>query len=48
MKSDYISSVAILALCDTVSDNVHFMNTAQMVKALTEAEVQFRFQVRLW
>ena len=26
-------------------DNVHYQHTAQMVKALTEAEVKFRVQV---
>ena len=26
-------------------DNVHYQNTAQMVKALTEAEIKFRVQV---
>ena len=26
-------------------DNVHFQNTAQMVQALTEEDVQFRLQV---
>ena len=28
------------------SDNVHFFSSAQLVKALTDAEVQFRFQVK--
>ena len=27
-------------------DNVHYQHTAQMVRALTEAEVKFRVQVR--
>ena len=28
------------------TDNVHYQHTAQMVKALTEAEIKFRVQVR--
>ena len=28
------------------ADNVHYQHTAQMVKALTEAEIKFRVQVR--
>ena len=27
---------------DYIADNVHFMNAAQVIKALTEAEVQFK------
>ena len=28
-----------------VADNVHFASAAQLVKALTDADIQFRFQV---
>lgn len=28
------------------ADNVHYQHTAQMVRALTEAEIKFRVQVR--
>ena len=29
----------------TADDNVHFQHTAQLVKALTDADVDFRVQV---
>ena len=30
----------------TADDNVHFQHTAQLVKSLTEADVDFRVQVK--
>lgn len=37
----------ITLIIRSFSDNVHFQHTAQLAKALTEAEVEFRTQVRV-
>ncbi|PFX21257.1 Dipeptidyl peptidase 4 [Stylophora pistillata] len=40
------SNVDYLIIHGAADDNVHYQHTAQMVRALTEAEVKFRVQVR--
>lgn len=44
-KAEYFRGKKFMLVHGTADDNVHFQHTAQFIKALTQAEVDFRIQV---
>lgn len=43
--TNVVKLLTMLIMIVCVSDNVHFQHSAQLMKALTEANVYFRLQV---